>query len=202
MIDERRALARRSAVRTDGGLALMHRFVIALSLALAAVAPALAAADTPDVQTVPKVEISRYLGTWYEIAYFPRFFMPNCVSDTTDDYGVTKDGNVSVTNRCHVKDGSLHETRGVAEPEKGSNNAKLKVTFVAPFTGDYWVVGLDPDYRWAVIGSPNRKSLWILSRTPQMPQADLKLALAAAAQQQYPMEKLKYTQQGAVSTAR
>jgi apolipoprotein D and lipocalin family protein len=180
----------------------MLRSVIALSLAFAGLAPTLAAAATPDVHTVPKAEISRYLGTWYEIAKIPRFFMPNCLSDTTDDYGMTKDGRVSITNRCLAKDGSVHETTGVAEPEKDSNDTKLKVTFVAPFTGDYWIIGLDSDYRWAVIGSPNRKSLWILSRTPQLPQDELKQALASAAEQQYPTDKLTYTQQGAVSSAR
>jgi apolipoprotein D and lipocalin family protein len=166
-------------------------------------APVLAATDDPPpVQTVPKVEASRYMGIWYEIANFPRFFQAKCVSDTTADYGVTDDGKVSVKNRCRTRDGSFDEITGIAEPVQGSHNAKLKVSFMRPFWGDYWVIALDPDYRWSVIGSPNRKSLWILARTPQLPADELKKALAAAEQQHYPMDKLRYTQQGAATSAR
>jgi apolipoprotein D and lipocalin family protein len=173
----------------------MHRCVSTLTLALACISPSMAA-DLPPPQTVASVDINRYLGTWYEIANFPRFFQRQCVGDTTADYTARKDGNVDVQNRCRKRDGSFDEAHGVAELVKGSNNAKLEVTFLPPFSGDYWIIGLDPDYRWSVVASPNRKSLWILSRTPQLPKTQLDLALKVLNEQGYPLDKLKYTQQG------
>ncbi|MNL74745.1 Outer membrane lipoprotein Blc precursor [compost metagenome] len=78
---------------------------------------------------------------------------------------------------------------------EGSNNAKLEVTFFKPFKGDYWVIGLDPEYRWSVVGTPDRKYLWILSRSPQLPKEELDKALAAAKAQGYELDELRYTPQ-------
>lgn len=71
----------------------------------------------------------------------------------------------------------------------------MEVSFIRPFSADYVVVGLDPDYRWTVIGSVNRKSLWILSRTPQLPKPELDQALSVASALGYPMQNLHYTPQ-------
>ena len=79
---------------------------------------------------------------------------------------------------------------------EGSGNARLKVSFFWPFRADYWIVGLDEDYRWAVVGNPNRKYLWVLSRTPRLPREQLDQALQTAAGQGYDLEQLKYTDQG------
>lgn len=175
----------------------MHRFTsVLLTLTLAGMALHPAAADVPAVQSVAKVEVGRYLGTWYEIATFPRFFQQQCVSDTVAEYSANSDGTIAVKNTCKTRDGSLNESYGTATLLPDSSNAKMEVSFLRPFSGNYWVIGLDPDYRWSVIGSPNRKSLWILSRTPQLPKPQLDQALAAATAQGYPMEKLEYTPQG------
>ncbi|MDQ8033412.1 hypothetical protein CEG14_02260 [Bordetella genomosp. 1] len=164
-------------------------------LALAGATLGAAAVAAPPVQTVPAVDLSRYVGKWYEIANFPMFFQRQCVGDTTAEYAANPDKTVSVTNRCRTKDGSIDSAHGTATVVEGSNNTKLEVSFFKPFKGDYWVIGLDPEYRWAVIGTPDRKYLWILSRSPQLPKDQLDLALKAASDQGYTFEELRYTPQ-------
>lgn len=151
-------------------------------------------AEAP-VDSVAAVDLARYAGKWYEVASFPMFFQRNCVGDTTADYALTPEGDVSVTNRCRTADG-FDQAQGKAWAVEGSNNARLKVSFFWPFRSDYWVLGLDAGYRWAVVGNPNRKYLWILSRTPQLDKPLLEAALKAAATQGFDLKQLKYTVQG------
>jgi apolipoprotein D and lipocalin family protein len=156
--------------------------------------PLPALAETP-VASVARVDLSRYAGKWFEIASFPMYFQRDCVGDITAEYALAPDGSVSVTNRCRT-DSGFDEAKGKATVVEGSNNARLKVSFFWPFRSDYWVIGLDPDYRWAVVGNPNRRFLWVLSRTPQLPQESLDAALKAAADQGYDLKQLRYTAQG------
>ncbi|MBV1774261.1 lipocalin family protein [Burkholderiaceae bacterium DAT-1] len=151
---------------------------------------------TEPVKTVPRVDLSRYLGKWYEIASFPMFFQRQCASDTTATYALLPSGKISVDNECKTSEGKIDHASGTATVEDGTGNAKLKVTFFWPFRGDYWIIGLDPEYRWAVVGNPDRKYLWILSRTPIMPQAMLLEALDTASRQHFEIGRLQYTRQG------
>ncbi|HEY0295910.1 MAG TPA: lipocalin family protein [Bordetella sp.] len=173
----------------------MRRFVSAVPLTLACIVSPPATAGAAPVQAVQKVDLNRYVGTWYEIANFPRFFLPHCVADTVSEYTANGDGTFAIKNRCRTRDGGTNEAYGTATPLQGSDNTRMEVTFMRPFSADYVVVGLDPDYRWTVIGSVNRKSLWILSRTPQLPKPELDQALSVASAQGYPMQKLHYTPQ-------
>jgi len=151
-------------------------------------------AEAP-VASVAELDLARYVGKWYEIASFPMFFQRNCIGDTTAEYGLTPDGAVSVTNRCRTDNG-FDEAQGKASVVEGSRNARLKVSFFWPFRADYWVIGLDADYRWAVVGNPNRKYLWILSRTPQLGKDLLDAALKSATVQGFDLRLLNYTVQG------
>ena len=148
----------------------------------------------PTVQSVAQVNLQRYAGTWYEIASYLMFFQRQCIGDTTAHYTLSEGGSVEVTNQCRTES-SFSKVSGKATAVEGSGNAKLKVSFFWPFRSDYWVIGLDPDYRWAVVGHPNRKYLWVLSRTPQLPQPELEAALAAAKAQGYDPAMLRYTLQ-------
>jgi apolipoprotein D and lipocalin family protein len=148
------------------------------------------------VQTVANVDLQRYQGRWYEIANFPMYFQRKCVGDTTANYALRDDGRVGVLNRCRTDSGFI-EADGKASVVEGSANAKLRVTFFWPFHGDYWVIGLDPDYRWAVVGDPDRRYLWVLSRTPSLDKASLDVALAAARAQGYDLTPLRITPQSA-----
>jgi apolipoprotein D and lipocalin family protein len=124
------------------------------------------------VQVVPSVDLSRYVGKWYEIAHLPAWFQRDCASDTTANYTLRSDGKITVLNQCRKADGVLKSANGTAHiASSGGPNTKLKVTFFWPFYGDYWIIDLDSQYRWAVVGDPHRKYLWILSREPHLDRA-------------------------------
>lgn len=174
--------------------------LFAVALASAACTGAGAHASSSDdaraaVQTVPHVDLQRYAGMWYEIANYPQFYQRKCARDTTAHYMPRSDSRIEVLNRCRTKDGGAEEADGEGTVVPDSGNAKLKVSFFWPFKGDYWIIGLDPDYRWTVVGTPDRKSLWVLSRTPQLTRDKLDLALAAARQQGFDLKPLEYTLQ-------
>ena len=121
----------------------------------------------PPSPVVADVDLDRYLGRWYEIASLPQFFQRGCVA-TNALYSRRDDGRIRVQNEC--RDGSLDGPPRSAEglawvADESAGPAKLKVRFFWPFSGHYWIVALDPDYRWAMVGHPERKYLWILSRT-------------------------------------
>ena len=115
--------------------------------------------------TVPYVDLQKYAGKWYEIASFPQRFQQGCCG-TTAEYTPTDKGFIVVENRCrkYGLDGKMSYIKGKAFVEKNSGNAKLKVQFFWPFRGKYWIIDLADDYSYAVVGHPNRKYLWILSR--------------------------------------
>lgn len=146
----------------------MRRFLLLAALGLTACATG----GMPPPDTVDRVDLARYEGRWYEIARFPNSFQDGrgrrCVG-VTADYAREPDGTVSVVNRCRnaMDDGREIVARGWARASDGSN-AKLRVTFFWPFFGDYWVIALDPQYRWAVVGTPDRENLWVLARRPEM----------------------------------
>jgi apolipoprotein D and lipocalin family protein len=133
----------------------------------------------PPIKPVEKVDLNRYIGKWYEIALLPNRFQARCLSDTAAEYALQPDGKIQVTNRCRNADGKLEMVIGAAKNASGdTSNAKLKVRFASAWLsfiplvwGDYWVIELDPEYRYAVVSEPKREFLWILSRTPKMDDA-------------------------------
>lgn len=152
---------------------------IALALLLAGSAGCMLQPATP-LPTVESVDLARYMGEWYEIALLPNRFQSMCVADTQASYRL--DGDVvRVRNRCRKADGAIEEAVGVAKVVEGSSNTKLLVSFFRPFYGDYWILALDPNYRWVLIGEPSRKYGWVLSRTPGLDDASLQVALDKAA---------------------
>jgi len=118
------------------------------------------------LDVVPHVELEKYLGKWYEIAHLPAKFQDGC-SETTATYALSKNGSISVLNECR-RNGKVTRARGKAKVVDKTTGAKLKVTFFWPFSADYWIINLGENYDYAVVGSPSRKYLWILCRTPQM----------------------------------
>jgi apolipoprotein D and lipocalin family protein len=126
----------------------------------------------PPLQTVAHVDLSRYVGTWYEIANFPQSFQRGCTA-TTATYTLRADGDIDVLNRCRKGslDGKEKSALGRARVLDRATNAKLEVSFFRPFWGDYWVIDLADDYSYAVVGHAGRDYLWILARTPTMAEA-------------------------------
>lgn len=137
-----------------------------------ALAP-LAQAATP-VTSVDTLDIGRYAGQWHEIAHLPMVFQDDCTGEITATYSLRADGMIGVRNRCAVGDGGYSVAEAVARPVEG-HAGRLEVRFAPEWLSwlplvwaDYWVIALDPDYQWAVVGQPDRKYLWILSRSPRM----------------------------------
>lgn len=123
--------------------------------------------------TVKYVDLKKYVGLWYEIAKIPNSFQKQCVKGTTAKYIIKDDGEIAVLNSCIDEDGKVDEADGVARIVDRKTNAKLEVSFVSffgwrPFWGDYWIIGLDENYQWAIVGTPSRKYGWILSRAPKL----------------------------------
>jgi apolipoprotein D and lipocalin family protein len=126
-------------------------------------------ASLPPLQTVERVDLPRYLGTWYEIASYPQSFQAGCTA-TTATYSLRDDGIIEVLNRCRKGglDGQEDSAKGRARVVDTTTNARLEVSFFGPFWGDYWVIDLAEDYGYAVVGHPNREYLWVLARTPSL----------------------------------
>jgi apolipoprotein D and lipocalin family protein len=176
---------------------MMSSVLLALSVAVAA-----QAAHTPrPVTAVASVDLERYLGTWFEIARYPAWFQRKCVGHVTATYATRADGRLDVTNTCRTADGTS-TARGIARIADTRSNARLKVRFAPaalsflPFVwGDYWIIGLAPDYSWAVVGTPDRKYLWILARTATLDDESYRAALARAAANGFDTTRLVRTPQ-------
>lgn len=190
----RHRIVRASIGRTRRGIA---RQCLAVVMLAAAATLQLASAQPPaPVRAVPFVDLDRYLGDWFEIARFPNRFQRQCVGDVRATYARRPDGRLDVVNRCRTAEGET-EARGVARIVDERTFAKLKVRFAPawlswlPITwGNYWIIGLAPEYTWAVVGEPSRDYLWILARTPQLDAESLAAARAAARASGYDVERL------------
>jgi apolipoprotein D and lipocalin family protein len=148
--------------------------------------------NTVDNSTVKEVDIERYAGTWYEIARFPHSFEKDLVG-VTATYTLKNDGKIKVVNQGYVKtlDGRLKKTEGKAKIPDPKEPGKLKVSFFLFFFSDYFIMELDKDYQYALVGSSSDKYLWILSRTPRMSEDNLTMLIDKAKKRGYEIEKLE-----------
>lgn len=154
------------------------------------------ARHTPALPTVDHVALERYVGTWYEIARLPNRFQTQCARNVKAHYQLV-DGGMHVLNSCVQANGETQTAKGFAKVEPGSGNARLRVSFFWPFYGPYWVLALDHDYAWSLVGSPDRRQLWILSRTPHLPAEVRQRLIARAAELGFATESLQLTPQEA-----
>ena len=146
--------------------------------------------ELPQLITVNQVDLNKYTGLWYEIAKIPNSFQDQCSYGTTAEYKLLEDGEIQVINKCYKSDGEADVAEGLAKVVDKKTNSKLEVSFFSifgfrPFWGDYWIIGLDDNYQWAVVGSPNRKYGWILSRTPLLPDDTMQKIFALLKSQNY-----------------
>lgn len=148
-----------------------------------------------DLPTADYVDIQRYLGKWYAVAALPQFFTRSCVGQTAE-YGLINSQTISVLNTCLKKNGKRSTIKGQAVVANAATNAELIVTFNSFFTrlfrvkGDYTIIRLDPEYRYVLVGDKRRKSLWILSRTPEMPEDDYQSYVQTALELDFPVKRL------------
>lgn len=146
-----------------------------LTVTLAAAAALSTTAGAADVKAVDSLDLKRYLGAWHEIASIPQFFQRKCIRDTRATYSMIEGSLIRVENVCTREDGGKDRAEGRARQPDPASASKLEVTFVELFgeyrfwvAGDYWVIALDPDYRWAVVGHPSRRYGWVLAREPRL----------------------------------
>lgn len=162
----------------------------------------MAYAQTKPLNTVDKVDLDRYLGTWYEVVRKPLSFQDKCDRNVSAQYSLNDNGHIKVDNRCYGKDGQLHQSIGEAYVQNPPQNSKLKVSFLPSAIrwlpvgrGDYWVLKLDENYQTVLVGEPRRKYMWVLSRTAQPNEAVVKEYLDYAKSVGYNLDDVIYTKQ-------
>lgn len=154
-------------------------------------------ASRAPLQTVASVDLSRYVGTWYEIARLPMWFQRHCV-DSKAVYTIRPDGTISVHNECLTDNGQLDQADGVATVVDPKSNARLNVTFDNWFArlagssreGNYWILDLDEEYHTAMVGTPDYRYLWILSRTSPLDESIYRRLVLKARNLGFPVSDL------------
>ncbi|CAK7338259.1 unnamed protein product [Dovyalis caffra] len=154
------------------------------------------------MEVVKGIDLKRYMGRWYEIASFPSMFQPKNGVNTRATYALKEDGTVHVLNETW-SDGKRVFIEGTAyKADPNSDEAKLKVKFyvppflpIIPIVGDYWVLYLDEDYQYALVGQPSRKYLWILCRNTHMDDEIYNRLVEKAREEGYDVTKLHKTPQ-------
>jgi len=152
-------------------------------------------AESHEVTAIPALDLTRYQGVWYELARLPNRFERG-LDHVTATYTINDNGTVKVVNAGRKADGTASSVTGKAWRPDADKPAQLRVRFFWPFYGAYWVIGLDPQYRWAVVGHPSRDYLWFLSRTPTVDAATWKQMETIATDQGYglgTLERIKQT---------
>ncbi len=170
------------------------KILILVSVFLLGIIAGCSSANYPPLDVVDKVDVNRYMGKWYEIARLPFKQQEGC-NCTTAEYSIIDSETIRVINKC-IKEGELDDAEGKAFVVEGSNNSKLRVQFFWPFRGDYWVIELDKEnYQYAVVGTPSRKYLWILSRTPKIDSSIYDSLTAKCQEKGFDISKLEITNQ-------
>ncbi|XP_055822878.1 temperature-induced lipocalin-1-like [Solanum dulcamara] len=157
---------------------------------------------TKEMEVFKNLDVEKYMGRWYEIASFPSRNQPKDGVNTRATYTLNPDGTIHVLNETWSgeKRGSIEGTAYKVDPK--SNEAKLKVKFyvppflpIIPVTGDYWVLYIDDDYQYALIGQPSKKYLWILCRKPHLDEEIYNQLVEKAKEVGYDVSKLHKTPQ-------
>lgn len=149
--------------------------------------------DYLPLETVKQVDVKKYLGKWYEVASIPNRFQKGCEC-TSAEYILIDSTTIKVINKCK-KENEVDDVEGKAFIVEGTNNAKLKVQFFWPFKGDYWIIELDDNYQYAVVGTPSRKYLWILSRKPVLDDNIYQMLLQKIKDKNFDITKIQKTNQ-------
>lgn len=176
-------------------------FLLALNLCTVTRAQATPTVDTP-LTTIQALNVSRYMGTWHEIAKYPNRFQRQCAGYTQAHYSLTNDGTVQVSNRCRLANGQTQEALGTARQIGGPQSPKLEVRFAPAWLsflpwvwGNYWVIDLDPDYQVVAVSEPKREYLWILARQPKVEPRVYNALLQRLSSQGFDTSKLEVTPQ-------
>ena len=147
------------------------------------------------IEPVQEFELSKYLGTWYEIARLDHSFERG-LSNVTAEYSLREDGGVRVINRGYsAEEGKWEQAEGKAYFVEDSDTGHLKVSFFGPFYGAYVVFNLDEDYQQSFVSGPDRSYLWFLSRTPTVSEADKQRFIQAVQAKGFDTDELIFVEQ-------
>lgn len=169
----------------------MKRNFVCLAM-LSSLLPALAGcASLPDgAKPVKPFELSRYLGTWYEIARID-FRHERNLDNTKAEYSISYDGVINVLNSGYnTITGEYTQAEGKAKIVSDDGSAMMKVSFWGPFYSGYNVIAIDDDYRYALVAGNSHKYLWMLSREKSIPETIRNKYLQIARQAGYDTNKL------------
>jgi len=149
-----------------------------------------------NLSVVSSVDLNRYTGTWYEIARLP-FTFESRLKCITATYSLREDGRITVLNKGHyiTNPEKINTAKGIAFIPDKNSPAKLKVQFFWPFRGNYWIMHLDTDYKYVLIGEPSLKYLWILGREKKLDDSILQMLLKKASDAGYNLSNLIMTEQ-------
>lgn len=181
---------------------MLRQLALALALLSPFAAPAQNAAPPEPLQTIARLDVGRYLGTWYEIAKYPNRFQRQCVADTSALYRLRDDGQLDVVNRCRQANGEVAEAVGRARQDGPADSPKLKVRFAPAWLswlpmvwGNYWVIDIDADYQLVAVSEPDREYLWVLSRTPTVEAGAYQALLGRLREKGFEVGRLERTTQ-------
>lgn len=146
-----------------------------------------------ELKTAENVDLRKYLGTWYSLYEFPAWFQAGCTC-TKAEYSLNADGSVRVLNSC-IKSGEMSSAEAVAAPILAGDNSKLSVKFSRFAKGKYYIISVDNDYRVALVGTPDRNYLWILSRDKTIESLSLDALKSKAEEQGFDTKKLRKVEQ-------
>lgn len=163
------------------------------------------ATSNTSLPTQADVDLNKYAGTWYEQARLPNRFQKDCAGDVQADYELIADNTLRVINQCRATDGSTKLAEGEGRLAKASeprDPSQLEVRFAPKWTswlpmvwGDYWIVKLEGDYQYSLVGTPDRKYLWVLSRDKQADDATVTELLDHAKSLGFPVDQAIRTTQ-------
>ena len=143
-----------------------------------------------DNRTVQIFDVPRFMGKWHEIARYDHRFEKG-MTRVTATYTLLPNGRIKVLNAGY-KDGKYKEIKGKAKQPDPNEPGKLKVSFFLWFYADYYVLDIDPDYRYVLIGSSSDKYLWIMSREETLPDGVLQELLDKLRKRGYDTERLVF----------
>jgi apolipoprotein D and lipocalin family protein len=177
---------------------MIHK-LIGMSLGFLALSLAFCLRATGQTVTpVPRLDLNKFTGTWYEVARYPNKRQKHCAGDAMMLIARGDKANqIQFVSSCETKSPYADVKNGKGKSQDKSGDGKLKVSYMWPFSSKYWVIGLGDDYQWSLIGSPNHKNLWVLSRTPVLKPEVFADIQERARAQGFPLANLAMTQQTA-----
>ncbi len=176
------------------------RWIAFVGIALCAIVAACEKNFSRPLHTVASVDLQKYSGKWFEVARLPNSFQ-RAGETATAEYTPQGDGSIRVVNTATKADGSKRDAKGRAAAVEGTNNTRLRVKFEglaalapSPTEGNYWIIALDAEsYQYAMVGTPDRKFLWILSRKLPLNPVIADRLISRANELEFPVEKLLWT---------